>query len=207
MCTPISSTKTPAKPQPTPASFSESRADRRSSIAFVEIAGYSGGADSGIGIGSVPGFAVYGLDAFQFFLRKRFVHRRKLFANESFEFTGHVIQLFLQRIDARCLIVGWAAFIVQDGSVELRRFLADSLFAGDGASFRRCHDLLSHGFHFAGKFLHPLAEGSVSLQLCTALHDRVIYTVDTAAIEPHLPQQTLQPHRTVYFHLPSFRRY
>src|SRR5260370_6663394 len=125
MCTPTSSTKTPAKPQPTPASFSESRADRRSSIAFVEIAGYSGVADSGIGIGSVPGFAVYGLDAFQFFLRKRFVHRRKLFANESFELTGHVIQLFLQRIDARYLIAGWPPFIVHVGSVESGRSLPE----------------------------------------------------------------------------------
>src|SRR5712664_4953710 len=122
MCTSISSTKTPAKPQPTLASFSESRADRRSSIAFVEIAEYSGGASSGIGIGSVPGFAVDGLDGFQLFLGKRFVHRRKLFCNESLEFTGRVIQLFLQRIDARGLIVGWTAFIVQYGAVELRRF-------------------------------------------------------------------------------------
>src|SRR5712664_1510224 len=169
MCTPTSSTKTPAKPQPTLASFSESRADRRSSIAFVEIAGYSGGAGSGIGIGSVPGFAVDGLDGFQFFLRKRFIHRRKFLGNEGVEFAGHVFQFLLQRIDARGLIVGWTAFIVQYGSVELRRFLADALFAGDGASFRRGHDLLSHGFHFAGEVLHPLAEGSISLQLCAAL--------------------------------------
>src|SRR5260370_10876719 len=184
MCTPTSSTKTPAKPQPTLASFSESGADRRSSTAFVEIAGYSGGADSGIGIGSVPGFAVYGLDAFQFFLRKRFVHRRKLFCNEGVEFAGHVIKLFLQRIDARGLIIGWTAFIVQYGSVELRRFLADALLASDGTSFRRCHDLLSHGFHFAGEFLHPLAEGSISLQLCAPLHDPFLYPVHPVAIQP-----------------------
>src|SRR5712664_3070402 len=195
MCTPTSSTKTLARLPRMPSSFSESRADRRSSIAFVEIAEYSGRASSGFAVGSVPGFAVDGLDGFQLFLGKRFVHRRKLFCNESLEFAGHVIQLFLQRIDARGLIVGWTAFIVQYGAVELRRFLADALFAGDGASFRRSHDLLSHGFHFAGEFLHPLAEGSVSLQLCGALHERVMYTVDTVDIEAHLPQQTVEAHR------------
>src|SRR5260370_31044654 len=205
MCTPISSTKTPAKPQPTLASFSESRADRRSSIAFVEIAGYSGGASSGIRIGSVPGFAVDGLDGFQFFLRKRFVHRRKLFCNEGVEFAGHVIKLFLHRIDARGLIIGWTAFIVQYGSVELRRFLADALLASDGTSFRRCHDLLSHGFHFAGEFLHPLAEGSVSLQLCAAFHERVMYTVDAVDIEAHLPEQAVEAHRRVEFQRAVFR--
>src|SRR5260370_12845991 len=156
MCTPISSTRTLARLPRMPSSFSESRADRRSSIAFVEIAEYSGRASSGFAVGSVPGFAVDWLDGFHIFLGKRFVNRRKLFCNVSLEFAGHVIKLFLQRIDARGLIVGWAAFIVQDGSVELRRFLADALFAGDGASFRRCHDLLSHAFHFPAQFLYPL---------------------------------------------------
>src|SRR5258708_32984391 len=122
-------------------------------IAFVEEAGGSGSAGSGIGVGSVPGFAIDGLDGFQFFLRKRLVHRGKLFANKSLEFSGHVIQLFFQRIDARHLIIAWPPFIVQNGSVELCRFFTNALLTGDGASFCRSHDLLSHYFHSTSEFL------------------------------------------------------
>src|SRR5882762_8496170 len=102
-------------------------------------------------------------------------------------------------MNARGLIIGWAAFIAQYGSIKLRRFFTDSLLTGDGASFRRGHDFLSHGFHFAREFLQPLAEGGVSLQLCTALYEGVAYAVDAVDIEAHLPQQTVEAHRCFKF--------
>src|SRR5258708_16064948 len=113
-------------------------------VAFVEEAGGSGSACSGIGVGSVPGFAIDGLDGFHFFLRKRLVHLGKLFANKGLEFAGHVIELFFQRIDARHLIVAWTALIVQNRTIELRCLFAYALFACDGASFCRSNNLLSH---------------------------------------------------------------
>src|SRR5580693_4180162 len=67
-----------------------------------------------IGIGGVPGFAVDGLNGLQFFLRKRLVHRRKFLSHKRLEFAGDILQLFLQRVDARGLIITWAPLIIQN---------------------------------------------------------------------------------------------
>src|SRR3984957_3656861 len=64
-----------------------------------------------IGIGGVPGFAVDGLNGFQFFLRKRFVHRRKFLSHKRLEFASDILQLFLQRVDAPGLIISGAPLI------------------------------------------------------------------------------------------------
>src|SRR5260370_29575707 len=97
-------------------------------VAFVEEPGGSGSAGCGIGIGSVPGFAIDGLDGFQFFLRKRFVNRGKLLSIKGLEFAGHVIDLFFKQIDSRHLIVAWPPFIVQNCAVDSRGLFASPPF-------------------------------------------------------------------------------
>src|SRR5712691_1756363 len=179
-----------------PQGFSASKKSKKMSqlravwrlFALVEEPGASGSAGSGISVGSVPRFAVNRLDRFQLFLRKRLIHCGKFLGNEGVEFAGHVIQFLLERIDARTLVIGWTPLIVQKSSVECRRFFADAFLAGDGASFRRGHDLLAHGFYFAGEFLQPLAEDGVCLQLCAALHQPGVYAVNAVDIEAHFPE-------------------
>src|SRR5437762_13984710 len=105
-------------------------------IAFMQGCAASTSPFFRITVRDIPGFAVHRLDGFQFLLRECFVYGGKLLGNNGIKFTGHFIQFFLQRIDARDLIVGWTAFIVQDGAVKLRRFFTDSLLTGDGSSFR-----------------------------------------------------------------------
>src|SRR6266446_4616996 len=91
-------------------------------FALLEEPGASGSAGSGISVRSVPRFAVNRLDRFQFFLRKSLIHCGKFLGNEGVEFAGHVIQFLLERIDARTLVIGWTPLIVQNSSVECRRF-------------------------------------------------------------------------------------
>src|SRR4029077_979154 len=112
----------------------------------------------------------------------------KLFANEGFELAGYVVEFLFQRINSRDLVVAWAAFIAYNGSVERRRFFADALLTGDGAAFRRGHDLLAHGFHFAAEPPQLCAEDIVALQSCGPLHERVMRTIDAVDVETHLPQ-------------------
>src|SRR5712692_9536954 len=197
-----------------PQGFSASKKSKKMSqlravwrlFALLEEPGASGSAGSGISVRSVPGFSVKGLDRLQFFLRKSLIHCGKFLGNEGVEFAGHVIQFLLERIDARTLVIGWTPLIVQNSSVECRRFFADAFLTGDGASFRRGHDLLAHGFHFAGEFLQPLAEDGVCLQLCAALHQPGVYAVNAVDIEAHFPEQTVKTHRRVDFQFAIFDR-
>src|SRR6266571_1892482 len=117
-----------------------------------------------VGVGRVPGFAIDRPNCFQLLLRQRFVHRREFLGNERVEFRGNVLQFFLQRIDARDLIIGRPPFVIQNVSVELRGFLANALFSGDRAAFLRGHDLLAHFFCLLRQFLQPLAEECVSFR-------------------------------------------
>src|SRR5206468_12391854 len=130
-CTRISSMKTPARRQRMLASFSEKQSDLSPPqqaaqwlVAFVEEHGCSGNAGARLALGGVPSFAIEGLDGLQLFLLKRLVYAGQFLGNEGVELAGHVIQFFLQRVDARDLIVPRPSFVIQNGSVELRRFFA-----------------------------------------------------------------------------------
>src|SRR5438552_2124641 len=58
-----------------------------------------------VAIGGVPRFAVESLNGSQFFLSQRLIQRGQFLRHKAVEFFLHVLELFLQRIDARRLVI------------------------------------------------------------------------------------------------------
>src|SRR6266581_1106279 len=185
---PIANTKMRAKHQLTLASSLETRTDATPLRRFQSV-----GPDQQRAEGFLP------------LQRQRFVHRREFLGKERVEFRGNVLQFFLQRIDARDLIIGRPPFVIQNVSVELRGFLANALFSGDRAAFLRGHDLLAHFFCLLRQFLQPLAEECVSFQFCRAIHQRIVHAVDALNIKAHVAKQVVNAHRRVEFQFAVLR--
>jgi len=86
------------------------------------------------------------------------------------------------------LIIGWPAFIVQNGSVELCCLFTDAFLTGDGTSSVVATIFFRMASTLPASSCIRLLKAASPFSFAVALHERIMHPVDAVDIEAHLPE-------------------